>query len=372
MRGKEARRLASGQTLGQASGGRSTVASMSGGGGGSRVTAVGESAGWLDERVLDGRHEPGRIGGQRLRRRDRLDQRHRRRGAGLRGSPPTRSARRGPTSRPSGRRSPARRARRGSPPSATPIRNSTSRKSRGTARRRRTGAPIELTQAYDGRRGWDGVLAAPARVAGGKTRPAEPADVGLQGLDPVGQVADDRGQLVVLLGLAAVRGVLRRAHDAVPPSSGESLAHRVDRLAGLRVHPGAALVERLLGRLRGGCDLRLGHAGVGQLAAQLLGRIGGRRPRRAALDGSTGSAGLATGCLRCASQRPSAARPMRPATEANARFTPRWYREGRRGWRCVFVSYPMSRFLPLHARAIPSSCLPVRPPKTEGRRKGNP
>ena len=84
---------------------------------------------------------------------------------------------------------------------ATPIRNSTSRKSRGTARRRRTGAPIELTQAYDGAVRWAGVLAAPARVARGKTRPTEPADVGLQGLDPVGQVADDRRQLVVLLRL---------------------------------------------------------------------------------------------------------------------------------------------------------------------------
>jgi hypothetical protein len=38
----------------------------------------------------------------------------------------------------------------------------------------------------------------------------------------------------------------------------------------------------------------------------------------------------------------------------------------------VSISYRALCFLPLHARAIPSSCLPVRPPKTEGRRKGNP
>ena len=41
------------------------------------------------------------------------------------------------------------------------------------------------------------------------------------------------------------------------------------------MHASPALVERLLGRLRSGRDLRLGHAGIGQLAAQLLGRIGG-------------------------------------------------------------------------------------------------
>ena len=294
-----------------------------------------------------------------------------RRGAGLRGSPPTRSAPRAPRSRPSGRRSSARRARRAVAATATPIRNSTSRKSRGTVRRRRTGAPIERDPGIRRRRRGSALLAAPARLAGGKTRPAEPADVGLQGLDPVGQVADDRRQLVVLLGLAAVRGVLRRAHDAVPPSPAESLAIESIASRALACTRARRSSSVSVGRLRGGrgAPARPPRASASLRRSSSAGSAAVRLGWRRRLDRLGGAR---AGCRRFASQRPSAARPMRPAREANARFTPRWYREGRRGWRCVFVSYPVSRFLPLHARAIPSSCLPVRPPKTEGRRKGNP
>ena len=293
-----------------------------------------------------------------------------RRGAGLRGSPPTRSVRRGPRSRPSGRRSSAHRARRGSRPRRRRSGTATSRKSRGTVRRRRTGAPIELTQAYDGAAGGTAPRCSSrgrpredqARRAGGR-RPAGPRS----GRTGRGRPSSARRPARASLPCAVCSVALMTQSRRRPAIAAiESIASRAFACTRARRSSSVSV-----GRLRRGRDVRLGHAGIGELAPQLLGRIGGRRLgwwRRLDRLG-----GLATGCLRFASQRPSAARPMRPASEASARFTPRWYREGAaRVAMRVLVSYPMSRFLPLHARAIPSSCLPVRPPKTEGRRKGNP
>ena len=133
------------------------------------------------------------------------------------------------------------------------------------------------------------LVAAPAGVAGGKARPTEPADIGLQSLDPVGQVANDRHELWfglrlgLRLRIASVGGALRRAHAAGPSSCIESIASRafactrarrsLERLVhgsrlvlGLRVALRRELLAQLVGRIAVHLGRRLCHAPVGMVA----------------------------------------------------------------------------------------------------------
>ena len=240
------------------------------------------------------------------------------------------------------------------------------------AGRRRTGAETELTHAYEGRHGLR-LVAFPAGIGLRQARPAETTDIGLQGLDPVGQLADD-GRQVVRRGAPRPASVPRRG----PCSRLRSrrlpvVGHGLDRLARLRVHPLPPFVERLgLGCRRRRLRARLPR--LGELAAQLLRRVGCRASRPPPRPAQVPRFARR---LRRASQRPSAAMPTRPANQARARFTRTMVSRctavgvGDRGRRAPSGTL-CGCFLPLLARAIPCPCLPVRPPKTEGRRKGNP
>ena len=107
---------------------------------------------------------------------------------------------------------------------ATAIRKRTSSRRRGTAGRRRTGAPTELTQAYEeGGVELAGSSFQPGSEAG-KPGPPSRRDVGPEGLDLIGQFTDDVGELPI--GLAAVSRLLGRAHAAGPWSFIASIASR--------------------------------------------------------------------------------------------------------------------------------------------------
>ena len=164
-------------------------------------------------------------------------------------------------------------------------------------------------------------LVAPAGLRGRKTRPSESAHVGLKGLDPIGQLADDLGELG--LGLAPVRRLLGRRHAAGPSSFIASIASRA--FAWTRARRSSSVSRGF------GLAVRLGLSLRRERASELLGGIG--RVDRCLIGHRGGRAGaLGRGAaFRLESRRPSAAMPTIPASQASERFTRRWYRARRWG-----------------------------------------
>ena len=261
---------------------------------------------------------------------------------------------------------------------ATPARNRTSSRTRGTPGRRRTGAPIEATQAYEG--AGAGLAASSLQPGSAAGRPGPPSRRTSACRASIRSASSRTTSVNAASGSPAVRRLLGGGHAAGPSS-----LHRLDRLTRLCVDPRPTFLQRFVDRLPARRASGTGSASGSRCAASL---------RRSSSAGSSaglsvtagGSAPSVADPRRLESSLPRAAMPTTPASQASARFTERWYRDRRRtrwwparssgSYPCRIlragVSYRMRRFLPLHVRAIPSSYLPVRPPKTEGRRKGNP
>ena len=196
---------------------------------------------------------------------------------------------------------------------ATPIRKSTSSRRRGTAGRRRTGAPTELTHAYEGAAAGDVGLVAPARLGRREPWSAETANVGPKGLDLIGQLADDVGELGV--GLPAVRRLLGRGHAAGPSSFIASIASRAFAWTRARRSSSVSTTSGSAGA--SGC-----RAAASLRRSSSAGSAAGSRTISSAAG--PGGAGRSTGegeAFRLDSMRPSAAMPTIPASQARERFT---------------------------------------------------
>ena len=258
---------------------------------------------------------------------------------------------------------------------ATAARNSASSRSRGTVGRRAP-VPRRPSQAYDG-------VTAPARPVVPAGRDPEGPARRAGGHPPEVPRPDPtaRGRALLELRLGEARRLLRcaRSRSCCWPA----VVHLVDRLAGLRVDARAPLLDRLVDRSRGG--LRSGgrcpRASCAAPRPDRPRRRPGAAARRGGADaaaavrappeggdadeaGDPGECALHEAMVSRRAERPGRVAPVRGAGRACRDLA-----HARDPF--SFLSYRF-RFLPLHARAIPSSCLPVRPPKTEGRRKGNP
>ena len=236
--------------------------------------------GRLDERLLDRRHEPGRIGGRgpaaAAGRRSKAGSRP---GAGRPATRPTRSAPRAPTT-------PAITA---GDRGRVELRDRRGRRDRGQeqhleqqARDRAAdagpGAETELTHAYEGAPGLR-LVASPSRDRlGGRPGPPRRRTSACRA-----SIRSDSSRTTRPSGRRPASAACSSSGAGASPCGRASrprsrrlpvVGHRVDRLARLRVDPRATFVERLVGsaaarRLR----RRRLAAALGELAAELLGRI---------------------------------------------------------------------------------------------------